>query len=91
MKDFIEDNKLEIISLWGILMTIITIITLVYAVTITEISQDLVTTVSFKDQDIQDMTFHINDLTTENEQLKLDKKDLEYNFNHCVQELSHGD
>ena len=37
------------------------------------------------------MTFDINDLTTENEQLKLDKKDLEYNFNHCVQELPHGD
>lgn len=91
MRDYIKEHLLAIVCLWAILMTMVTLFTIVYAVTITEISQDLVTTVSFKDQDIQNMTFHINDLTAENIQLRLDNKDLEYNFNHCVQELPHGD
>lgn len=86
-----EDIKDKILVVWATLMTLITLFTIVYAVTISEVAQDLTTTVSFKDQDIQDLNYHINKITTDYNNLKLEKQELEYNFNHCVQELPHGD
>lgn len=91
MKDFLEDNLLSILFILGVVMILINIVVIVYAVNVSIITRDLTTTISFKDKDIQDMQDYIDKITFDYNQLKLEKQDLKYNFDHCVQELPHGD
>lgn len=91
MRDYIQEHLLTIVCFWAVIMTVVALFTIAYAVTITEVSQDLVATVGFKDQDISDLHYELNEVNKKYTQLQLSHQELENNFNHCVQELPHGD
>lgn len=79
--------KDKCIIFWAVLMTLITLIVCGYAYVVSVMAEDLTATIALKDKDIQDMQDHINKITGDYNQLKLEKSKVDSDLTHCIQEL----